>query len=66
MTDFDIQATIKRIIALYRERGLERTRDDIVKYSKSIAKKNKISETKALLAIERDLLDDNPKPEKWD
>lgn len=66
MSKFDELQTIKRIIMLYRERGFERTEDDVRKYAAVLAKQNRITLRKALEAIGEDLLASNPKPERWD
>lgn len=66
MSDFDIAATVRRIIGLYRERGMERTSDDIDKLAVAISRRSNLSHMKALEAIEDDLLSRNPNPEKWE
>lgn len=66
MTEFEKIATTSRIIGLYRERGLERTSDDIRRLAEAIAKRHGISLAKAFDAVEGDLLASNPNPEKWE
>jgi hypothetical protein len=66
MTEFDEDVTIRRIMALYRERGREMTPQDVRLYARQVARKSNLSLHKALEAIEADLLEKNPRPEKWD
>jgi hypothetical protein len=58
--EFDYQATVRKIIALYRERGLERTETDVLKYAKALMQRHGISTRKALDVIEDDLLSSPP------
>lgn len=65
MGEFDYQATVRRIMALYRARGLERTESDVLRYAKALSRELDITTSKALNAIEDDLLSSPPpKPPK--
>lgn len=66
MTDFDEMAAVRRIILLYRERGMERTETDVKKLAHAICKKNDCSASDAYEGMESDLLDSPPpKLPKW-
>lgn len=60
MGEFDYQSAVRKIIALYRERGLERTESDVLKYAKALTKHLGVTTLKALDAIEDDLLSRPP------
>lgn len=66
MTEFEELKTVQRIMALYRERGQERTPADIREYSRRIIRQGGLSPQASYQVIEGHLLEKNPNPENWE
>lgn len=62
MTEFDEMAAVRRIIILYRDRGMERTETDVKKLAHAICKQSQCPPKTAYDRMERDLLDAGPPP----